>query len=361
MTKKAAKKATAKKKAAKKAPSKAAGTKGDLQAIKDLGKANDKLKAELHKTIVGMDNVIEETLIAIFSKGHALLEGVPGLAKTLLVSSIAECLSLSFKRIQFTPDLMPSDITGSEVLQDDPVSGKRQFQFSKGPIFANMILADEINRTPPKTQAALLEAMQEKQVSAGGDDYTLDAPFFVLATQNPLEQEGTYSLPEAQLDRFMFKIHVDYPTFDEEIAIMDSVTSGASEALKSVLKKAEILKLQDVVSRVKVTPHLYQYVATLVRNTRPDEDNNIDAVRDYVSWGCGPRACINLITGAKARAALNGNIHVSLDDIKALAKPVLRHRMGLNFLAQSDGETTDSIIDQLIDVTPEGEELHGAA
>jgi MoxR-like ATPase len=361
MTKKAAKKAAAKKKAAKKAPSKAAGTKGDLQAIKDLGTANDKLKAELHKTIVGMDNVIEETLIAIFSKGHALLEGVPGLAKTLLVSSIAECLSLSFKRIQFTPDLMPSDITGSEVLQDDPISGKRQFQFSKGPIFANMILADEINRTPPKTQAALLEAMQEKQVSAGGEDYNLDAPFFVLATQNPLEQEGTYSLPEAQLDRFMFKIHVDYPTFQEEIDIMDSVTSGASQALTSVLKKVEILKLQDVVSRVKVTPHLYQYVATLVRNTRPDEDNNIDAVRDYVSWGCGPRACINLITGAKARAALNGNIHVSLDDIKALAKPVLRHRMGLNFLAQSDGETTDSIIDQLIDVTPEGEELHGAA
>jgi MoxR-like ATPase len=361
MTKKVAKKAAAKKKAAKKAPSKAAGTKGDLQAIKDLGTANDKLKAELHKTIVGMDNVIEETLIAIFSKGHALLEGVPGLAKTLLVSSIAECLSLSFKRIQFTPDLMPSDITGSEVLQDDPISGKRQFQFSKGPIFANMILADEINRTPPKTQAALLEAMQEKQVSAGGEDYNLDAPFFVLATQNPLEQEGTYSLPEAQLDRFMFKIHVDYPTFQEEIDIMDSVTSGASQALTSVLKKVEILKLQDVVSRVKVTPHLYQYVATLVRNTRPDEDNNIDAVRDYVSWGCGPRACINLITGAKARAALNGNIHVSLDDIKALAKPVLRHRMGLNFLAQSDGETTDSIIDQLIDVTPEGEELHGAA
>ena len=356
MTKKAAKKATTKKKAAKKAPSK-----GDLQAVKNLGDANNNLKAELSKTIVGMDNVIEETLIAIFSRGHALLEGVPGLAKTLLVSSIADCLSLSFKRIQFTPDLMPSDITGSEVLQDDPVTGKRQFQFSKGPIFANMILADEINRTPPKTQAALLEAMQEKQVSAGGNDFKLDAPFFVLATQNPLEQEGTYSLPEAQLDRFMFKIHVDYPSFDEEIDIMKSVTSGVSNALKSVLKKTEILALQDVVSRIHVTPHLYQYVATLVRNTRPDEDNNIDAVRDYVSWGCGPRACLNLITGAKARAALNGNVNVSLEDIKALAKPVLRHRMGLNFLAQSDGETTDSIVEQLIDVTPEGEELHGAA
>ena len=361
MTKKAAKKAMTKKKAAKKAPSKAKGSKGDLQAVKKLGEANNNLKAELSKTIVGMDNVIEETLIAIFSRGHALLEGVPGLAKTLLVSSIADCLSLSFKRIQFTPDLMPSDITGSEVLQDDPVTGKRQFQFSKGPIFANMILADEINRTPPKTQAALLEAMQEKQVSVGGDDFKLAAPFFVLATQNPLEQEGTYSLPEAQLDRFMFKIHVDYPSFDEEIDIMKSVTSGVSNALTSVLKKTEILALQDVVPRIHVTPHLYQYVATLVRNTRPDEDNNIDAVRDYVSWGCGPRACLNLITGAKARAALNGNVSVSLEDIKALAKPVLRHRMGLNFLAQSDGETTDSIVEQLIDVTPEGEELHGAA
>ena len=361
MTKKAAKKAITKKKAAKKAPSKTTGTKSDLQAVKDLGKANDKLRAELSKAIVGMDNVIEETLIAIFSRGHALLEGVPGLAKTLLVSSVAECLSLSFKRIQFTPDLMPSDITGSEVLQDDPVTGKRLFQFSKGPIFANMILADEINRTPPKTQAALLEAMQEKQVSISGDDYKLDAPFFVLATQNPLEQEGTYSLPEAQLDRFMFKIHVDYPTFDEEIEIMKSVTSGVTNALTSVLKKGEILALQDVVSRIHVTPHLYQYVATLVRNTRPDEDNKIDVVKNYVSWGCGPRACLNLITGAKARAALNGNVNVSLDDIKALAKPVLRHRMGLNFLAQSDGETTDSIIEQLIDVTPEGEELHGAA
>tara|TARA_B100000927_G_scaffold49341_1_gene36176 strand:- start:478 stop:1563 length:1086 start_codon:yes stop_codon:yes gene_type:complete len=361
MTKKAAKKATTKKKAAKKAASKTKSAKNDLDSVKRLGSANDDLKAELKKTIVGMDNVIDETIIAILSKGHALLEGVPGLAKTLLVSSIADCLSLSFKRIQFTPDLMPSDITGSELLQDDPVSGQRKFQFSKGPIFANMILADEINRTPPKTQAALLEAMQEKKVSAGGDDYVLDPPFFVLATQNPLEQEGTYALPEAQLDRFMFKIHVDYPSFDEEIEIMESVTSGVTNAMKSVLKKAEIIALQDVVSRIHVTPHLFQYVATLVRNTRPDGDNSIDVVKNYVSWGCGPRACLNLITGAKARAALRGNMNVSLDDIKALAKPVLRHRMGLNFLAQSDGETTDSVIEQLLEVTPEGEELHGAA
>ena len=361
MTKKAAKKATTKKKTAKKAASKTKSAKSDLDAVKRLGSANDDLKAELKKTIVGMDSVIDETIIAILSKGHALLEGVPGLAKTLLVSSIADCLSLSFKRIQFTPDLMPSDITGSELLQDDPVSGQRKFQFSKGPIFANMILADEINRTPPKTQAALLEAMQEKKVSAGGDDYVLDPPFFVLATQNPLEQEGTYALPEAQLDRFMFKIHVDYPSFDEEIEIMESVTSGVTNTMKSVLKKAEIIALQDVVSRIHVTPHLFQYVATLVRNTRPDGDNSIDVVKNYVSWGCGPRACLNLITGAKARAALRGNMNVSLDDIKALAKPVLRHRMGLNFLAQSDGETTDSVIEQLLEVTPEGEELHGAA
>ena len=310
MTKKAAKKATTKKKAAKKAASKTKSAKSDLDAVKRLGTANDDLKAELKKTIVGMDNVIDETIIAILSKGHALLEGVPGLAKTLLVSSIADCLSLSFKRIQFTPDLMPSDITGSELLQDDPVSGQRKFQFSKGPIFANMILADEINRTPPKTQAALLEAMQEKKVSAGGDDYVLDPPFFVLATQNPLEQEGTYALPEAQLDRFMFKIHVDYPSFDEEIEIMKSVTSGVTNAMKSVLKKAEIIALQDVVSRIHVTPHLFQYVATLVRNTRPDGDNSIDVVKNYVSWGCGPRACLNLITGAKARAALHGNMNV---------------------------------------------------
>ena len=279
MTKKAAKKATTKKKAAKKAASKTKSAKSDLDAVKRLGSANDDLKAELKKTIVGMDNVIDETIIAILSKGHALLEGVPGLAKTLLVSSIADCLSLSFKRIQFTPDLMPSDITGSELLQDDPVSGQRKFQFSKGPIFANMILADEINRTPPKTQAALLEAMQEKKVSAGGDDYVLEPPFFVLATQNPLEQEGTYALPEAQLDRFMFKIHVDYPSFDEEIEIMESVTSGVTNAMKSVLKKAEIIALQDVVSRIHVTPHLFQYVATLVRNTRPDGDNSIDVVK----------------------------------------------------------------------------------
>ena len=251
-----------------------------MEVLNKLKESQTKLYSELSKVIVGQNEIIEHMFIALLCRGHVLLEGVPGLAKTLLVSSIADCLSLSFKRIQFTPDLMPSDITGSELLQDDPVSGQRKFQFSKGPIFANMILADEINRTPPKTQAALLEAMQEKKVSAGGDDYILDPPFFVLATQNPLEQEGTYALPEAQLDRFMFKIHVDYPTFDEEIEIMESVTSGVTNAMKSVLKKAEIIALQDVVSRIHVTPHLFQYVATLVRNTRPDSDNPIDVVKN---------------------------------------------------------------------------------
>ena len=241
----------------------------DVAAVAKLSEARDQLTAELRKAIVGMDQVIDEVLIAIFSRGHGLLEGVPGLAKTLLVSSVSKCLSLSFKRIQFTPDLMPSDITGSELLQDDPTTGKRHFMFSKGPIFSNLVLADEINRTPPKTQAALLEAMQEKMVSAGGEDYALDPPFFVLATQNPLEQEGTYALPEAQLDRFMFKINVGYPSEQEEIDIMRSVTGSQSPKLKPVLSKKDILGLQDLVSRVPVADHIFQYVATLVRTTRP--------------------------------------------------------------------------------------------
>ncbi|MCP4849370.1 MAG: MoxR family ATPase [Verrucomicrobiaceae bacterium] len=357
MSKKAATKKTARKKAAKPASSKS----GDVAAVKQLGEAREQLVGELRKTIVGMDQVIDETLIAIFSRGHALLEGVPGLAKTLLVSSIAECLSLSFKRIQFTPDLMPSDITGSEVLQDDPETGRRHFQFSKGPIFANMVLADEINRTPPKTQAALLEAMQEKMVSAAGENFKLDPPFFVLATQNPLEQEGTYSLPEAQLDRFMFKIHVGYPSLEEEVNIMRSVTGNVQSELKAVLKKNDIIALQNLVSRVPVADHLFQYVATLVRATRPDEENTPDFIKDYVSWGCGPRACLNLITGAKARAILRGRFSVSAEDIQALAQPVMRHRMGLNFAAQSEGIDTDEIINRLIKDTSAGKELYDGA
>ena len=354
MSKKAATKKTARKKAA-------SSKSGDVAAVKQLGEAREQLVGELRKTIVGMDQVIDETLIAIFSRGHALLEGVPGLAKTLLVSSIAECLSLSFKRIQFTPDLMPSDITGSEVLQDDPETGQRHFQFSKGPIFANMVLADEINRTPPKTQAALLEAMQEKMVSAAGENFKLDPPFFVLATQNPLEQEGTYSLPEAQLDRFMFKIHVGYPSLEEEVDIMRSVTGNVQSELKAVLKKNDIIALQELVARVPVADHLFQYVATLVRATRPDEENSPDFIKDYVSWGCGPRACLNLITGAKARAILRGRFSVSAEDIQALAQPVMRHRMGLNFAAQSEGIGTDEIITRLIKDTSAGKELYDGA
>jgi len=333
----------------------------DVEAVKQLSAAREKLVAELRKSIVGMEGVIDEVLVSIFSRGHALLEGVPGLAKTLLVSSIAKCLSLTFKRIQFTPDLMPSDITGTELLQDDPETGKRHFMFSKGPIFANMVLADEINRTPPKTQAALLEAMQEKMVSAGGEDMELDLPFFVLATQNPLEQEGTYALPEAQLDRFMFKIMVGYPSRQEEIDIMKSVTSREEPNLSAVLDKQTILTLQDLVRRVPVADHIFEYVSTLVRSTRPGESDIPPFINDWVSWGCGPRACLNLITGAKARAILRGRFSVAVEDVQALAKPVLRHRMGLNFAAQSEGVNTDDVVAKLLETIPADGSLYNAS
>ncbi len=333
----------------------------DVEAVKNLGRARDKITTELRKSIVGMEKVIDEVLIAIFARGHALLEGVPGLAKTLLVSSLSDCLSLSFKRIQFTPDLMPSDITGTEVLQDDPETGKRHFLFSKGPVFSNILLADEINRTPPKTQAALLEAMQEKMVSAGGEDFHLDLPFFVLATQNPLEQEGTYPLPEAQLDRFMFKIHVEYPTEAEEIAIMKSVTGSAPSEMTHILNSQEILDLQDLVMRVPVADHIFKYVARLIRSTRPGEDQSPDFIRDWISWGAGPRASLNLITGSKARAILNGRFSVAIEDIQALAMPVMRHRIGLNFAAQSEGITPDDVVKKLIETIPADEKLYDAA
>jgi MoxR-like ATPase len=331
---------------------------GDVEAVKKLGEAREAMIAELRKTIVGMDQVIDEVLIAVFSRGHGLLEGVPGLAKTLLVSSLAKCMSMSFKRIQFTPDLMPSDITGTEVLQDDPETGKRQFMFSKGPIFANIVLADEINRTPPKTQAALLEAMQEKMVSAGGDDFQLDPPFFVLATQNPLEQEGTYTLPEAQLDRFMFKIHVDYPTEIEEIEIMRSVTGSKTPELSPVLNKEGIIAMQDLVRRVPVADHVFQYVSRLVRSTRPSQADAPEFIKNWVAWGCGPRASLNLIIGAKARAILRGRYSVAIEDVQALTLPVMRHRMGLNFAAQSDGVSTDDVVAQLLESIPTGGTLY---
>lgn len=330
----------------------------DVKAVEKLREAREQIMGELRNSIVGMDDVIDQVMISVFSRGHSLLEGVPGLAKTLLISSIAKCLSLSFRRIQFTPDLMPSDITGAEVLQDDPETGQRKFTFSKGPIFANLILADEINRTPPKTQAALLEAMQEKMISAGGNDFKLDLPFFVLATQNPLEQEGTYPLPEAQLDRFMFKIHVDYPTEQEEIDIMRQVTTGASKEPKSVLTKKDILALQDLVLRVPVADHIYNYAAKFVRATRPGHEEAPEFIDDWVSFGTGPRACLNLIMASKARAILKGRFNVAIEDIQSLALPVMRHRMGLNFAAQSDGIKTDDVVERLLEEIPSDEKLY---
>ena len=353
-----AKKPATRKKATTKSTASKAAAIDDVKAVEKLREARDQVMTELRKSIVGMDDVIDQVMISVFSRGHSLLEGVPGLAKTLLISSIAKCLSLSFRRIQFTPDLMPSDITGAEVLQDDPETGQRKFTFSKGPIFANIILADEINRTPPKTQASLLEAMQEKMVSAGGEDYKLDLPFFVLATQNPLEQEGTYPLPEAQLDRFMFKIHVDYPTEQEEIDIMKQVTTGSSTEPKSVLSKKDILALQDLVLRVPVADHIYQYAAKIVRATRPGEDDALDFINEWVSFGTGPRACLNLVMASKARAILHGRFNVAIEDVQTLALPVMRHRMGLNFAAQSEGKKTDDVVRQLLEEIPADEKLY---
>jgi len=334
----------------------------DVEAVKKLGEARTRVQTELKKVIVGMDQVIDEVMIAVFSGGHGLLEGVPGLAKTLLISSLAKTLSMSFRRIQFTPDLMPSDITGTEILQDDPQTGHRLFVFSKGPVFANIILADEINRTPPKTQAALLEAMQEKKISAGGEDFDLDSPFFVLATQNPLEQEGTYPLPEAQLDRFMFKIMVGYPSLDEELRIMKTITprSDPDMNLNAVLHKEEILALQHLVRRVPVADHIFNYVAALVRATRPGVEGTPDFVNKWLSWGASPRACLHLIVGGKARAILRGRFHVAIEDIRALAPAVMRHRMGINFAAHAEGVSADDIVKRLLDSIPFEERLYDA-
>jgi MoxR-like ATPase len=332
----------------------------DIEAVQKLQKAYEAIRAELSKVIVGQSDVIEELLISIFAKGHCLLEGVPGLAKTLLISSLAKTLSLSFHRIQFTPDLMPADITGTEILQDDPATGKRAFQFLKGPLFANIVLADEINRTPPKTQAALLEAMQEKRVSIGGKEYKLEPPFFVLATQNPLEQEGTYPLPEAQLDRFIFKIYVNYPSLEEEIDIMKSVTSVVEPEQKSILGREDILELQHTVRKIPVADHIFHYVAALVRATRPSDPTAPQFIKDWVSFGAGPRASLNLILAGKARAALRGRFHVSVEDVRAVAMPVMRHRLGTNFAAQSEGITSNEVVKKLLDAIPADEKLYDA-
>ena len=331
----------------------------DIEAVERLGEARDKIVDELRKTIVGMDDVIDEMMISIFARGHCLLVGVPGLAKTLLVSSLAETMSLNFKRIQFTPDLMPSDITGTELLQEDPETHERRFKFQKGPVFTNLLLADEINRTPPKTQAALLEAMQERRVSSGGEDFELDEPFFVLATQNPIEQEGTYPLPEAQLDRFLFNIMVKYPSQTEELDIVRKVTGGDDPDTQEVVDAATIIEFQRLVRRIPVSDHVNNYAVALVRATRPDAPDAPEFVKKLMAWGAGPRASLNLVLAGKARAALRGRCHVSIDDIKALCLPVLRHRIIPNFAARSEGETSDTLIAKLLDEVPSDENLLG--
>ena len=312
--------------------------------------------------IVGQNNVIEELLISLFSRGHCLLEGVPGLAKTLLISTLARTLNLSFSRIQFTPDLMPADITGTEIIEENKSTGSREFRFLEGPLFANVILADEINRTPPKTQAALLEAMQERQITAGRVRHRLPDPFFVLATQNPIEQEGTYPLPEAQQDRFMFKVFVKYPSFNEEFEIARRTTTTTSDRIVPVLAAEEILQLQRIVREVPITDHVVRYALALVRQTRSGEPGVPDFIREQVNWGAGPRAVQHLILGGKARALLHGRTHVATEDIQALARPVLRHRLVVNFAAESEGITSDSVIDRLLATTPtQDDELSGDA
>jgi MoxR-like ATPase len=334
-------------------PGGAAGpTESDLALLEQLRGAHRQLRAEIGKVIVGQEEVLDQLLIAIFCRAHALLVGVPGLAKTLMVSTLAQAMHLQFKRIQFTPDLMPTDITGTEVIQDDPVSRQRAFKFLQGPIFSNMVLADEINRTPPKTQAALLEAMQERKVSIGGVDHQLPAPFFVLATQNPIEQEGTYPLPEAQLDRFLFLIRVSYPSDGEEEQIMRLATADAFPQVSQVLAGETILKLQQVVRRVPVSDHVFHYAKRITRLTRPGTPEAAPFINEYLTWGAGPRASMNLILAAKAHAILDARHHVSADDVAAVAPPILRHRLIPNFTAQSQGIDADAVIKKILATVP---------
>lgn len=330
-------------------------TASDMQMLETLRGAHRQLRSEIGKIIIGQEAVLDQLLMAIFCRGHALLVGVPGLAKTLMVSTLAQALDMTFKRIQFTPDLMPTDITGTEVIQDDPATRQRMFKFLPGPVFANIVLADEINRTPPKTQAALLESMQERKCSIGGVDYPMQDPFFVLATQNPIEQEGTYPLPEAQLDRFLFMIKVDYPTDQEEELIMRQGTSDASISVSKVLHGEDILKLQHLVRRVPVADHLFAYAKRLTRMTRPGTPEAADFVNQWLTWGAGPRASMNLILAAKAHAVLQGHHHVSADDIAAVALPILRHRLIPNFTAQSEGVSVDDVVRKLLAALPKNQ------
>jgi MoxR-like ATPase len=324
----------------------------DVQAVHRLNEAFRRITAELGKVIVGQQHVIEELLISMFARGHCLLVGVPGLAKTLMIRTLADSLSLKFSRIQFTPDLMPADITGTEVIQEDKATGTREFRFLEGPIFANVLLADEINRTPPKTQAALLEAMQEHQVTVGGKRHRLEEPFFVLATQNPIEQEGTYPLPEAQLDRFMFNIYVDYPDEEEEFQIVRQTTADVEFKVTPTLSAEQIVALSHIVRKVPVADHITRYALQFTRLTRREKGEVPDFIQDYVSWGAGPRASQFLVLGAKARAVLHGRYYVTSDDIRAVAFPVLRHRIMTNFNAEAEGIKPDDIIRQLIETIP---------
>jgi MoxR-like ATPase len=323
-------------------------TEDDSVAAARLVKACQEIREQVSQVVVGQDDVIEQLLIAILARGHCLLEGVPGLAKTLMIRTLAESMHLTFRRIQFTPDLMPGDITGTEIIQEDPESGRRKMVFEKGPIFTNMLLADEINRTPPKTQAALLEAMQEHEVTAGGTTYRLTEPFFVLATQNPIEQEGTYPLPEAQRDRFLFHVVVDYPSRDQEAEIVERTTSTFNATAKAVVSGEEIIQFQRTVRRVPLPPHVKDWVLDTVRSVRPDDELSKSWTKELVEWGPGPRASQQLVLAAKARALLNGRPHVTIDDVQTLALPVLRHRIVPTFAAEADGITVDDLIKRLV-------------
>jgi len=320
----------------------------DLARAEEMGRKKFEIISEIKKVIVGQDRVIEEILIALFCRGHCLLVGVPGLAKTLLISTLAGIMELKFKRVQFTPDLMPSDITGTDVLEEEVSSKQRTFRFIRGPIFANILLADEINRTPPKTQAALLQAMQEYKVTAGGVTHSLDLPFFVLATQNPIEQEGTYPLPEAQLDRFMFNIEINYPSYDQETEIVASTTSSQQPVLNKVIRADKILKLQELVRKVPASSHVIRYAVKLVRASRPQEAESLPFIKEWTEWGAGPRASQYFVLAAKARAVMDGRYVASTEDVKAVVPSILRHRIITNFKAQAEGISSMDVIDRLL-------------
>jgi MoxR-like ATPase len=320
----------------------------ELNQVEEMGQKKSEIISEIKKVIVGQDKVIDEILIALFCRGHCLLVGVPGLAKTLLISTLAGIMELNFDRVQFTPDLMPSDITGTDVLEEEMSSKQRKFRFIKGPIFTNILLADEINRTPPKTQAALLQAMQESKVTAGGVTHVLNPPFFVLATQNPIEQEGTYPLPEAQLDRFMFNIDINYPSFDEEMEVVASTTSSYQPALDKVIRGDKILEMQDLVRKVPASSHVIGYAVRLVRSSRPEEEETIPFIKEWTEWGAGPRASQYLILASKARAVMDGRYVASTEDVRAVVPSILRHRIITNFKAQAEGITPPDIIDRLL-------------